>query len=122
METNANIVIMSSKEEWISFYKSLRDILRNGDSKFSGMEAFNEINTILILVFIEDILHNFFTDKNEIEMCSFSNIYDLFFTKVEQKIKDENIKEPILKQYLYTTKKEPSLVDGMKKYFIRYLK
>lgn len=76
----SSIFIMSSKEEWVSFYKSLRDVLRNGDSKFTGMEAFNEINTLLILVFIEGILHNFMNNKDNIEMCSFSNIYDLYYS------------------------------------------
>jgi len=102
----SNIFIMSTKEEWVSFYKSLRDVLRNGDSKFTGMEAFNEINTLLILVFIEGILHNFMNNKDNIEMCSFSNIYDLFYTNVEKKIIDDNIKEPFVKSFRDNIKKE----------------
>ena len=48
-----NNILMNTKEQWFGFYKSLRDILRNGYSKFTGMEAFNEINTLLILIFLE---------------------------------------------------------------------
>ena len=101
-----NIVIMSTKEEWIGFYKSLRDVLRNGDSKFSGMEAFNEINTLLILVFIEEILHNFIKNEDDVKMCSFSNIYDLFYTNVEKKIKDDKIIEPELRRFRNKSKDE----------------
>jgi len=99
-----NSIVMNSKEQWFGFYKSLRDILRDGTSKYTGMEAFNEINTLLILVFLEDKLDNF--DIKNIEMCKFTYIYDLFFTRVEKKIKDEKIKEPQLSQLMKNTKLE----------------
>ena len=102
-DNNSNI-IMNSKEQWSGFYKSLRDILRNGSSKFTGMDAFNEINTLLILVFLEDKFDNFKVEN--IEMCKFKNIYDLFYRQVENKIKNENMKEPILGQYLKGVKIE----------------
>jgi len=92
--TNNTNILMNTKEQWFGFYKSLRNILRNGDSKFSGMEAFNEINTLLILVLLEDKLDNFELDNAE--MCKFRNIYKLFFTDFEERMKTENIKEPVL--------------------------
>ena len=97
-------IIMNTKEQWFGFYKSLRDILRDGASKYTGMEAFNEINTLLILVFLEDKLENF--DIEKIEMCKFKYIYDIFFTRIEKKIKDEKIKEPQLSQLMKSTKLE----------------
>ena len=99
-----NSIVMNSKEQWFGFYKSLRDILRDGTSKYTGMEAFNEINTLLILVFLEDKLDNF--DIKNVKMCKFTYIYDLFFTKVETKIKEEKIKEPQLSQLMKNTKLE----------------
>ena len=103
MEAN-NTIIMNTKEQWFGFYKSLRDILRDGTSKYTGMEAFNEINTLLILVFLEDKLENF--DIENVEMCKFRYIYDLFYTKIDKKIKDEKIKEPQLSQLMKVTKLE----------------
>jgi len=103
MEAN-NTIIMNTKEQWFGFYKSLRDILRDGASKYTGMEAFNEINTLLILVFLEDKLENF--DIENIEMCKFRYMYDLFYTKIDKKIKDEKIKEPQLSQLMKVTKLE----------------
>ena len=99
-----NNTIMNTKEQWFVFYKSLRDILRDGDSKYTGMEAFNEINTLLILIFLEDKLDNF--NIQNAKMCKFKYIYYLFFTKVEKEIKDKKMKEPELSQFMKIKKYE----------------
>ena len=100
-----NNIIMNTKEQWFGFYKSLRDILRgNNCSNFSGMEAFNEINTLLILIFLEDKLDNF--EIKNAEMCKFTYIYDLFYTKFDKRMKDEKMKEPLLSQLIRDNKRE----------------
>jgi len=101
---SVNNIIMNTKEQWFGFYKSLRDILRDGSSKYTGMEAFNEINTLLILVFLEEKLNNF--DIENAEMCKFLYIYDIFYTKFDKRIKDEKIKEPQLSQLMKINKIE----------------
>ena len=79
-----------NEEQWNEFYNSLRDILKNSDYRFVGLDAFNEINTLLILVFIEDKIDNFNFENPE--MLKLSYIYDLFYTNFEKRMKDEKMK------------------------------
>jgi len=79
-----------NEEQWNEFYNLLRDILKNNDYRFVGLDAFNEINTLLILVFIEDKLDNFNFENPE--MLKLSYIYDLFYTNFEKRMKDEKMK------------------------------
>jgi len=67
------ISFIMNEEQWNEFYNLLRDILKNSDYRFVGLDAFNEINTLLILVFIEDKIDNF-NFKNP-EMLKLSYIY-----------------------------------------------
>lgn len=39
----------NEKNSFYAFLHSLHDILRNGDSKFTGMDALNEITNLLTL-------------------------------------------------------------------------
>ena len=55
------------KNTFYSFLHSLHDILRNGDSKFTGMDAFNEITNLLTLRLIQDKIGTYDVKKDKFE-------------------------------------------------------
>ncbi len=89
--------------------KSVEDILRNGVSKLTCDDAFEEISNLILLKLIEkDIDSNKINkkvDKNsEIELdeeCKFSKIYEKYCVNYEKKINDGEIKKGDLYKLLY---------------------
>ena len=64
------------KGYWISFLNSLHNITRNGKSKYTGMDALNEIVNLLTIKFIE---HRKIELKLDDDML-FTNIFNNYCT------------------------------------------
>lgn len=87
-----------------SVFKSMEDIMRNGVSKLTINDAFQEITNLLLLKLIEEKINdgsiNELTNDENIkidETCKFSTIYQTYCIDYENKIKNKII----TKGYLY---------------------
>jgi type I restriction-modification system DNA methylase subunit/restriction endonuclease S subunit len=89
--------------------KSMEDILRNGSSKLTVNDAFQEITNLLLLKFIEpkiqDCSINELIDPNEHividQECCFTFIYNKYCVDYNKKIMDNTIKKGDLYDLLY---------------------
>ena len=98
--------MINDKTAWFAFLHSLADIIRNGKSKFTGHDALNEMNNLLLLRFIQhrvgkyvdnkfipnnDLKKYGLCDNNNInlnsfdEECMFDYIYNKFCIDYEKK-------------------------------------
>ena len=66
-----------TQKDYGSFFHKLHCILRNGELGLTGMSALNEINNIILLLFIEPSLEKFNIDTK----YSFSHLYNEFVIK-----------------------------------------
>ena len=55
--------MLNDKTAWFAFLHSLADIIRNGKSKFTGHDALNEMNNLLLLRFIQPRIGKYDKDK-----------------------------------------------------------
>ncbi len=98
-----------SANSFYSSIKSVEDILRNGVSKLTCDDAFEEISNLILLKLIEkDIESNKINKKVDIdseilldEECKFSNIYDKYCVDYDKKIEEGKIKKGDLFKLLY---------------------
>lgn len=110
---------------WFSFLHSLHDITRNGISKFTGMQALNEMVNLLTLKFIENRIGsydeegNFISNDSDLyddnpkilysfdEDCMFTYIYHKYCIAPEkEKIEDEKKRCDELYNLLYSKERE----------------
>jgi hypothetical protein len=93
--------------------KSMEDILRNGISKLTVNDAFQEITNLLLLKLIEKDIKNGKINKNVEkdntirinDECILSNIYEIYCDRYEEKIKNKQIKRGDLYNLLYDEKR-----------------
>jgi type I restriction-modification system DNA methylase subunit len=55
--------MINDKTAWFAFLHSLADIIRNGKSKFTGNDALNEMNNLLLLRFIQHRIGKYENNK-----------------------------------------------------------
>jgi hypothetical protein len=83
--------------QWQSFLHSCLNILRNGDSKYDGLQAINEFITLITLKLVENRITDetddyFYNNDNTIKIgndCKMTYLYD---TYCKSKNKDESIR------------------------------
>jgi len=103
--------MINDKTAWFAFLHSLADIIRNGKSKFTGHDALNEMNNLLLLRFIQHRIGNynnngifipnknkeslFSDDKKNLngldEECMFDYIYYKYCINYENEIDKNSI-------------------------------
>jgi type I restriction-modification system DNA methylase subunit len=98
-----------------SVFKSLEDIMRNGVSKLTINDAFQEITNLLLLKLIESKINdgsiNELSDKDTIKIdkeCIFSKIHEKYCIDYENKIKNKDIKKGELYKLLFDESRHKS--------------
>ena len=71
--------INMSQTDYNNFFHKLHCILRNGELGLTGMSALNEINNIILVVFMEPSLTKFKINND----YSFSNLYNNFVIPIK---------------------------------------
>ena len=88
--------MINDKTAWFAFLHSLADIIRNGKSKFTGHDALNEMNNLLLLRFIQHRIGNYNNDgifipnKNKESLFSFSMLKSITYSTCSKTLSIES--------------------------------
>jgi type I restriction-modification system DNA methylase subunit len=107
----------SDKNTFYAFLHSLHDIMRNGDSKYTGMDALNEITNLLTLRLIQDRIGEYNVENDSFEPC------EMYENEDDVTIKKYDINEECHFEWLYQHYCTPEHIkhdDGLRENNIHY--